>query len=290
MDQEKKVMEKEKVVERKGRLDFSTDTTEINSHVSLSLRNLLNDSISINSTAFEEIENGESSFVGSKTETALLAFAKAQEWQDYKATRSAADIVQMIPFSSERKSMGVVLKLSNGNYRVLFKGASEVLAKLSNRHVVVNENNTGASSSAVEVESEEFNEETRTNITRTIIFYANQSLRTIALCSRDFKPTEMRRNEAGEFEFNDLAKDLTLVAIAAIEDPLRDGVTEAVTTCSEAGVAVKMCTGDNVLTARAIATQCGIYKAGGIIMEGPVFRNLSVAERFEILPRLQVSC
>jgi Ca2+-transporting ATPase len=49
-----------------------------------------------------------------------------------------------------------------------------------------------------------------------------------------------------------------------------------------------MCTGDNILTARSIALQCGIYSAGGIIMEGPVFRQLHAKERLEIVPRLQV--
>ena len=58
--------------------------------------------------------------------------------------------------------------------------------------------------------------------------------------------------------------------------------------CHRAGVTVKMCTGDNVLTARSIATQCGIFTKGGIIMEGPVFRQLTQAERVEIVPRLQV--
>lgn len=58
--------------------------------------------------------------------------------------------------------------------------------------------------------------------------------------------------------------------------------------CQKAGVAVKMCTGDNVLTARSIALQCGIYTAGGIIMEGPIFRQLSNAEILEVIPRLQV--
>lgn len=58
--------------------------------------------------------------------------------------------------------------------------------------------------------------------------------------------------------------------------------------CHRAGVTVKMCTGDNVLTARSIATQCGIFTKGGIIMEGPVFRHLSQSERIEIVPRLQV--
>lgn len=62
----------------------------------------------------------------------------------------------------------------------------------------------------------------------------------------------------------------------------------AVANCHRAGVTVKMCTGDNVLTARSIASQCGIFTPGGIIMEGPVFRKLADAERIEIVPRLQV--
>lgn len=89
-------------------------------------------------------------------------------------------------------------------------------------------------------------------------------------------------------DFDDLAQDLTLVAIAGLEDPLRDGVRDAVAKCHRAGVTVKMCTGDNVLTARSIASQCGIFTKGGIIMEGPVFRKLSQPEMIEIVPRLQV--
>jgi len=57
--------------------------------------------------------------------------------------------------------------------------------------------------------------------------------------------------------------------MTGIEDPLHLGVHEAVTDCVKAGVTIKMCTRDNILTARLIATQCGIYTAGGIIMEGP---------------------
>ena len=79
-----------------------------------------------------------------------------------------------------------------------------------------------------------------------------------------------------------------MIGITGIEDPLRDGVREAVAKCHQAGVTVKMCTGDNVLTARSIATQCGIFTKGGIIMEGPVFRRLNQQDRMEIVPRLQV--
>lgn len=278
---------------RKGRLDFSTEMNDINSHLTPSLVKLLNDSIVINSTAFEGTDEtgAEGGFVGSKTETALMAFGQKMNWAHYKEVREKAKIVQMIPFSSERKSMGVVVELEGGKgYRLMLKGASEVLAKASTRHVVVEENGS-SSSDSIEVPTAEFNEETRSNISRTIIFYACQSLRTIALCSKDFPswpPPGVNLNDAGEVSFEDLFHDLTLIAITAIEDPLREGVAQAVATCQKAGVMVKMCTGDNVLTARSIATQCGIFSKGGIIMEGPVFRKLTQQQRLEIVQNLQV--
>ncbi|SGZ26164.1 BQ5605_C024g09849 [Microbotryum silenes-dioicae] len=276
---------------RTGRLDFQTDMSEINKHLSPALKTLLNDSVVINSTAFEGTDEhgAEGGFVGSKTETALMSFAQKQSWPHYKAVRESANIVQMIPFSSERKAMGVVVKLADGRYRLYLKGASEVLTKLAQRHVVVHEN--GANSNS-DIETVDFNEETRGNINRTIIFYACQSLRTIALCSRDFAswpPANAAIDPVtGEVAYDAIAQDLTLVAVTAIEDPLREGVSKAVATCQKAGVQVKMCTGDNVLTARSIASQCGIFSKGGIIMEGPVFRKLTVQQRHEIVPRLQV--
>ena len=85
-----------------------------------------------------------------------------------------------------------------------------------------------------------------------------------------------------------MATNLTLIGITGIEDPLRGGVREAVASCRMAGVRVTMCTGDNVLTARSIAQQCGIYTPGGIIMEGPHLRSLPPDIMKSIVPRLQV--
>ena len=92
----------------------------------------------------------------------------------------------------------------------------------------------------------------------------------------------------GQINYDDLTTDLTLISIIGIEDPLRSGVREAVANCGKAGVRVKMCTGDNALTAKSIAQQCGIYTAGGIVMEGPHFRTLSPEAMETIVPRLQV--
>ena len=91
-----------------------------------------------------------------------------------------------------------------------------------------------------------------------------------------------------QVDYYDLTTDLTLISIIGVEGPLRPGVREAVAKCSQAGVRVKMCSGDNVLTAKSIAHQCGIYTAGGIVMEGSLFRTLSPDVRKAIVPRIQV--
>jgi Ca2+-transporting ATPase len=85
----------------------------------------------VNSTAFEDDkkDTGERVFVGSKTETALLNFTKGLGRPNYKETRDAVQIIQIIPFSSERKAMVTVVKLAHG-YRLYVKGASEILTKL----------------------------------------------------------------------------------------------------------------------------------------------------------------
>ncbi|KAI0046577.1 calcium-translocating P-type ATPase [Auriscalpium vulgare] len=276
--------------DRKHVQDFSIDLTQLNSTLTPQLCELLNEAIAINSTAFEDrdVETGQPTFIGSKTETALLNLAKELHWRNYRETRDSAQTVQVIPFSSERKAMGIIIALPGGRHRLYVKGASEILTEKCSRHVVVHKEQ---GTPGPEVETDDINELDRDNISRTITFYASQTLRTIALCYKDFTewpPEKARLQDNGDVEYEDLAKNLTLIGITGIEDPLRDGVREAVADCFKAGVMVKMCTGDNVLTARSIAQQCGIYNAGGIVMEGPVFRQLPDDVRKAVVPRLQV--
>ncbi|KAK7033038.1 calcium-transporting ATPase [Favolaschia claudopus] len=278
---------------RKHVNDFSLDLSQLNTVLSPQLQELFNEAIAVNSTAFQDKdpETGETVFIGSKTETALLMFALELQWRDFRATRDGATVVQMIPFSSDRKAMGVVVRTPKGKYRLYLKGASEILSKKCARHVVVHKDGAGSGDGDAEIETTDIDELANDNISRTTIFYANQMLRTIALCYRDLEswpPQGAVRDHNHEVAYEDLAQDLTLIGIVGIEDPLRPGVVEAVKKCQKAGVAIKMCTGDNVLTARSIATQCGIFSPGGVIMEGPVFRQLSMEEKIEIVPRLQV--
>jgi P-type Ca2+ transporter type 2C len=279
--------------ERRHAQDFSVDQKELNSVLDPALQKLFNEAIAINSTAFEDPnpETGKVEFVGSKTETALLRLAQDLGWENYRQTRERVQVVQMIPFSSERKAMGVVVRVAGDKWRMYVKGASEILTKHCTSHVVVRSAGDLSSSTNDKdvVQASPIDDLARDNMSRTIIFYANQSLRTIALCYREFDswPSHGSSSEA-EVPWSELAQDLTLIAITGIEDPLREGVRDAVANCHKAGVTVKMCTGDNVLTARSIAIQCGIYTPGGIIMEGPVFRKLSAPDMLEVVPRLQV--
>jgi Ca2+-transporting ATPase len=94
--------------------------------------------------------------------------------------------------------------------------------------------------------------------------------------------------DAKEVVFEDIFRQMVLLSIVGIQDPLREGVPQAVKTCQNAGVVVRMVTGDNMITAKAIAEECGIFTPGGIVMEGPAFRKLSKTKMDQVIPRLQV--
>lgn len=76
---------------------------------------------------------------------------------------------------------------------------------------------------------------------------------------------------------DDLEKDLVLIAIAGIKDPIRPDVRNSIKVCNRAGIQVRMITGDNIMTARAIAKECGILPGDLIqeyeVMEGKEFRE-----------------
>lgn len=150
---------------------------------------LLSASIAINSTAFEDVdsESGATVFIGSKTETALLKFAQDLGRANYKAIRDAADVVLMIPFSSERKYMGCLVRLPDGIHRLFMKGASEILMQKSTRHVIMHRDGANDVPGGTGIETAPIGKLEEDNISRTITFYASQTLRTIALCYRDFR-------------------------------------------------------------------------------------------------------
>ena len=249
------------------------------------VRDVLIQSIAINSTAFEGEEDGQQVFIGSKTETALLSFAKEHLGMGpVGEERANASLVQMFPFDSGRKCMASVIRLPDGIYRMYVKGASELLLDKCTWSVA----DATASLKGIELTKDDYK-----SLTNIMDGYAVSSLRTIGIVYRDFiswppPGVETVEDSPEEAEFEDVFKEMVFLGVVGIQDPLRPGVKEAVAQCKHAGVFVRMVTGDNVGTAKAIAEECGIYTPGGVIIQGPEFRKLSTDEMDLMIPHLQV--
>ncbi|KAK9242890.1 calcium-transporting ATPase 2 [Lipomyces tetrasporus] len=249
------------------------------SDLSTELKRTIIQSVAINSTAFEGQDDADHGFVGSKTETALLGFARnVLAMGSLSDERSNAQVAQLMPFDSSRKCMGTVIKLADGSYRFLVKGASEILLGYCCNILMPDG-------------IQQLTQSERARIESVIESYAKQCLRTISLIFKDFPQWPPQGAElsgdptAADFDF--LLKGMTFLGAVGIQDPIRPGVPEAIAKCQHAGVFVRMVTGDNIVTAKAIAKDCGIY-TDGIVMEGPVFRTLSESRMMEMLPRIQV--
>lgn len=269
--------------------DKQNASTPFNSafeQLSPAVREIFMQSCAINTTAFEGEENGQFTFIGSKTETALLAMAKDQLGMGPVAEeRSGVEITQRFPFDSDRKCMGTVVRLASGTYRFLVKGASEILLQKAATEI--------ADVTCGDLKLDFLSEAERALTSASIEKFASKSLRTIAFLYKDF--AQWPPNGANFLEgnpkaapFDDVFQDMTLLAVFGIQDPLREGVSKAVRQCQDAGIKVRMVTGDNIMTAKAIAIQCGILSPDGLVMEGPKFRQLSDQDMDEILPRLEV--
>lgn len=249
------------------------------------VKQLLLKSISLNSTAFEGEVDGVKTFIGSKTETAMLIYAQEHLGMGpVNEERANEKILQLVPFDSGRKCMGIFIQLPDGRVRLYVKGASEIV--LSKCTEIIRDPSKDLTSSPLSTEND-------ATIKTLINTYASRSLRTIGVVYRDFEqwpPKNIKRAEGNrnEVSFDDALRNMTFVAMVGIQDPLRDGVPDAVRDCQKAGVIVRMVTGDNKLTAQAIAKECGILVGDGIVMEGPEFRNLSRLQQNDIIPRLQV--
>ncbi|PVH69428.1 calcium-translocating P-type ATPase [Cadophora sp. DSE1049] len=266
-----------------GSEDAAFSPSESIQLISQPIKTLLKDSIAINSTAFEVQDKGYLAFVGSKTDTALLDFAHASLAMGAVNTeRSNCNTVYLVPFDSGRKYMATVVRTDNC-FRIYAKGAAEVMLKRCTRII---------QNAAIDDSTSTITPETMAHLSRTIEKYATRSLRTIGLLYRDIDELPTHKGETIEeylqHGFEDLFNDMTLLAIVGIQDPLRKGVKESVQRCQKAGITVRMVTGDNLITAKAIAKECGILMEDGLVMEGHDFRHLGAVEMSSVIPRLQV--
>ncbi|XP_051916328.1 plasma membrane calcium-transporting ATPase 1-like isoform X1 [Hippocampus zosterae] len=200
--------------------------------------------------------------VGNKTECALLGLSLDLQ-RDYQSVRNQIPeekLFKVYTFNSVRKSMSTVLRNHDGSYRMFSKGASEILLRKCCK--ILTENGVAKA----------FKPRDREKLMKTVIEpMASEGLRTICLAYRDFGAAD-RPDWDDEA---DVLAGLTCIAVVGIEDPVRPEVPDAIRKCQRAGITVRMVTGDNINTARAIASKCGILQPGGdfLCLEGKEFNR-----------------
>uniref|UniRef100_A0A8B9HQN3 Calcium-transporting ATPase n=1 Tax=Astyanax mexicanus TaxID=7994 RepID=A0A8B9HQN3_ASTMX len=210
-----------------------------------------------------EREGGLPRQVGNKTECALLGFSLDLR-KDYQIIRNEypeEKFFKVYTFNSVRKSMSTVLRNYDGSYRMFSKGASEILLKKCCKILTANG------------EPIYFKPRDRDDLMKMVIEpMASEGLRTICLAYRDFPVSEGEPDWDNE---TDILTGLTCICVVGIEDPVRPEVPDAIRKCQRAGITVRMVTGDNINTARAIATKCGILHPGDdfLCLEGKEFNR-----------------
>ncbi|XP_038955470.1 plasma membrane calcium-transporting ATPase 3 isoform X3 [Rattus norvegicus] len=209
--------------------------------------------------------------VGNKTECALLGFILdlKRDFQPVREQIPEDQLYKVYTFNSVRKSMSTVIRMPDGGFRLFSKGASEILLKKCTN--ILNSNG----------ELRGFRPRDRDDMVKKIIEpMACDGLRTICIAYRDFSAIQ----EPDWDNENEVVGDLTCIAVVGIEDPVRPEVPEAIRKCQRAGITVRMVTGDNINTARAIAAKCGIIQPGEdfLCLEGKEFNRRIRNEKGEI--------
>lgn len=223
-----------------GADDSEPTLFQVAKDMSQTVKDLVVKGIALNSTAFPGEENGQKSFVGSKTEVAMLQLAHDHLGMDLTEERGNADIVQLIPFDSDRKCMGVVIREPSVGYRLFVKGAAELILESASETI------SGVSTE--EIQTEATTAEVKDYVLSTINSYAKRSLRTIGMVYKDFeswppKGARTLEEDNSSANFEDVFHDMIWVGVVGIQDPLRQEVPAAIQRCNKAGVEVKMVTG-----------------------------------------------
>ena len=184
----------------------------------------LHENISINSTAFLDQHQ---KVIGNPTEGALLLWLH-DKGHDYQQVRDEDRIVDQMTFTTERKFMATLVDSKSLGRRILYvKGAPEIVYGMcadQNRKAEIEAQLTG---------------------------YQSRAMRTLGFAYRFFDGDQCEAGLAGN--------ELQFIAVAAISDPVRPDVPAAVKDCLDAGIQIKIVTGDTPATAREIARQIGLW-------------------------------
>ncbi|GMR51015.1 hypothetical protein PMAYCL1PPCAC_21210, partial [Pristionchus mayeri] len=265
-------------------------------------RELIVEGICVNSsysakTEESVIPGGQRSQVGNKTECALLGFVLdlGEDVNEIRSKHPEESLFKVYTFNSTRKSMMTVIRLDNGGYRVYAKGTAEYILERS------------AFIIGAKGRLEAFNKKHLTKMINDVIEpMASTGLRTIELSYKDFVPVGKKQHDneeefTSEPDWDDeeaVRSGMTTLAVVGIQDPVRPEVPSAIAKVQAAGITVRMVTGDNIHTARSIATACGILKGGenSLALESTEFNarirdekgNVDQAKLDEVWPKLRV--
>ncbi|KAK9945222.1 hypothetical protein M0R45_010747 [Rubus argutus] len=252
------------------------------------VRELFYQGVGLNTTGsvFIPLSGSKPEISGSPTEKAILHWVVIELGMDMEKLKSSYDILHVETFNSDKKRSGVLIKKKDDNsIHVHWKGAAEMIVATCSSYY-----DTNGAANPLDVDA-------RSKIEQIIEGMAASSLRCIAFAHAQISEEEIEYSDDDKTHQKLKEDGLILLGIVGLKDPCRQGVRNAVTVCKSAGVDIKMITGDNIFTAKAIATECGILKTDhngqvtehdGQVIEGAEFRNYTDDERMEKVDNIRV--
>lgn len=188
--------------------------------------------IAVNSTAQLDLSGKEPKAIGNPTEGALLLWL-LKKGVNYLELKSGVTLVEELPFSTERKYMATVVRSTKGKETLYLKGAPEIIFGLCRNYP------DGVSKEGID---------------SLLLSYQNQAMRTLGFAYQELKPGDKTIRDGKV-----VADNLTFLGITAISDPVREDVPDAVQEVLDAGIKVKIVTGDTPGTAKEIGRQIGLW-------------------------------
>ena len=225
------------------------------------------ESMAVNSTAQLDLtERDCPSVLGNPTEGALLLWLY-EHGTDYRELRENSTIVDQLPFNTERKYMATVVDsaLMPGRRILYVKGAPEIVFAMCRTM------GEGA---------------TRERIENQLLDYQNHAMRTLG-----FAFQMLDKGDVAISNGRVTATRLHFIGITAIADPVRSDVPDAIKECLDAGINIKIVTGDTPATAREIGRQIGLWTTADSdrnIMTGPEFAALNDEQLLQRVPELKI--
>lgn len=212
----------------------------------------------VNGTADVHFEEEQPKFIGNPTECALLVAAN-KAGVDYREQRSQADVIHVYPFSSEEKDMTTILKKGD-KYIAYTKGSPEKIISLC-------------------AMDDDLNRRAEAEIMR----FQEKASRVIGFAHKEFEPlADLDEKRKG------VKSNMVFDGFVAITDPLRHDVYEAVQHCRQAGIDIKMLTGDNIVTATAIANELSMLEGGKVAVEAKELESMSDEELSQKIDSISV--